>query len=188
MYCPITFLLNFASNHILSQYISWNRYNYIMPCSLHTLDYLLCDIRWKYCRVPRKQSSWGQHGAHLGPVGPRWTPCWPHEPRYQGSCQFPGLNIAVIAAKRQLVITPCFAAIYISVTKYSVFTITQLLIYFYCATNMTNCYIWINKYLTHNLVILNFAIHWTYSKCRPILQREKSNELISEKVIFTDII
>ena len=22
---------------------------------------------------------WGQHGAHLGPTGPRWAPCWPHE-------------------------------------------------------------------------------------------------------------
>ena len=20
------------------------------------------------------------HGAHLGPLGPRWAPCWPHEP------------------------------------------------------------------------------------------------------------
>ena len=29
--------------------------------------------------------SWSQHGAHLGPVGPRWAPCWPHEPCYQGS-------------------------------------------------------------------------------------------------------
>ena len=35
---------------------------------------------------PRQQSSWGQHGAHLGPVGPRWAPCWPHEPCYLGSC------------------------------------------------------------------------------------------------------
>ena len=26
----------------------------------------------------------GQHGAHLGPVGPRWAPCWPHKPCYQG--------------------------------------------------------------------------------------------------------
>ena len=26
----------------------------------------------------------GQHGAHLGPVGPRWAPCWPYEPCYQG--------------------------------------------------------------------------------------------------------
>ena len=24
------------------------------------------------------------HVAHLGPVGPRWAPCWPHEPCYQG--------------------------------------------------------------------------------------------------------
>ena len=31
---------------------------------------------------PRQQSSWGQHGAQLGPVGPRWAPCWPHEPCY----------------------------------------------------------------------------------------------------------
>ena len=23
--------------------------------------------------------SMGQHGAHLGPTGPRWAPCWAHE-------------------------------------------------------------------------------------------------------------
>ena len=38
--------------------------------------------------VKRKPFSshprWGQHGAHLGPVGPRWAPCWPREPCYQG--------------------------------------------------------------------------------------------------------
>ena len=28
--------------------------------------------------------SWGQHGTHLGPVGPRLAPCWPHESCYQG--------------------------------------------------------------------------------------------------------
>ena len=32
---------------------------------------------------PRQQSSWGQHGAHLGPVA-TWAPCWPHEACYQG--------------------------------------------------------------------------------------------------------
>ena len=26
----------------------------------------------------------GQHGANLGPTGPRWAPCWPHEPCYLG--------------------------------------------------------------------------------------------------------
>ena len=32
----------------------------------------------------RLQSSWGQHGAHLGPTGPRWAPCWSHELCNQG--------------------------------------------------------------------------------------------------------
>ena len=27
---------------------------------------------------------WSQHGAHLGPVGPRWAPCWPHKLCSQG--------------------------------------------------------------------------------------------------------
>ena len=30
------------------------------------------------------QGSWGQHGAHLGPTGPRWAPWWPHELCYLG--------------------------------------------------------------------------------------------------------
>ena len=33
---------------------------------------------------PREQGSCGQHGAHLGPVGPRWAPCCPHGSCYQG--------------------------------------------------------------------------------------------------------
>ena len=34
--------------------------------------------------LPISQSLWDQHGAHLGPVCPRWAPCWPHEPCYLG--------------------------------------------------------------------------------------------------------
>ena len=45
---------------------------------------LLTPIYDQLAAWPRKQSSWGQHGAHLGPVGPRWAPCWHHEPCYQG--------------------------------------------------------------------------------------------------------
>ena len=33
---------------------------------------------------PWKQGSWGQQGAQLGPTGPRWAPCWLHEPCYLG--------------------------------------------------------------------------------------------------------
>ena len=29
------------------------------------------------------KGPWGPHGTHLGPTGPRWAPCWPHEPCYQ---------------------------------------------------------------------------------------------------------
>ena len=30
--------------------------------------------------VPLIARFMGHHGAHLGPTGPRWSPCWPHEP------------------------------------------------------------------------------------------------------------
>ena len=32
-----------------------------------------------YTRISLIANSWGQHGAHLGLVGPRWAPCWSHE-------------------------------------------------------------------------------------------------------------
>ena len=45
---------------------------------------VLCDSSIEHF-PPRQQGSRGQHGAHLGPVGPRWAPCRPHELCYQGS-------------------------------------------------------------------------------------------------------
>ena len=38
---------------------------------------------WEYREISL-QGSWGQHAAHLGPAGPRWAPCWPHELCYLG--------------------------------------------------------------------------------------------------------
>ena len=35
-------------------------------------------------KEPWEQGSWGHHGAHLGPTGPRWALCWPHEISYLG--------------------------------------------------------------------------------------------------------
>ena len=43
---------------------------------------MYCDF--PLVEQPRQQSSWGQHGTHLGPVGPRWAPCWPHGSCYHG--------------------------------------------------------------------------------------------------------
>ena len=44
----------------------------------------------------RQQGSWGQHGARMGPVGPSWAPCWPHEPCYQ--CSYPMMCVSAVAA------------------------------------------------------------------------------------------
>ena len=55
-----------------------------MPRGLLTKHKLYGVIRLQWINVPRQQSSWGQYGAHLGPVGPRWAPCLPHEPCSQG--------------------------------------------------------------------------------------------------------
>ena len=43
------------------------------------------------------QDSCGQHGAHLGPPGPRWAPRWPHEFCYQ--CQWSNNKHNVNATK-----------------------------------------------------------------------------------------
>ena len=39
---------------------------------------------FKQLSGPWYQGSWWQHGAHLGPTGPRLAPCWPHELCYLG--------------------------------------------------------------------------------------------------------
>ena len=36
------------------------------------------------CRKSQITNFMGPTWAHLGPVGPRWAPCWPHEPCCQG--------------------------------------------------------------------------------------------------------
>ena len=58
---------------------------YLLERLLGAVFMLEYSLMW-YLQHPRYQSSWGQHGAHLGPVGPRWAPCWPHEPCYGGPC------------------------------------------------------------------------------------------------------
>ena len=53
---------------------------------------------------------WGPPGAHLGPVGPRWAPCWSHEPCYQGRFQnYAPSHEAIFPASR---FTDRFAEIY----------------------------------------------------------------------------
>ena len=37
------------------------------------------------------------HGANMGPTGPRWAPCWPHELCYLGkTAQWEFLSVSVV--------------------------------------------------------------------------------------------
>ena len=67
-----------------------------MRCFLLPILWFRHGFMWSICRYSPGllpchwgnhswlESSWGQHGAHLGPIGPRWAPCWPHEVCYLG--------------------------------------------------------------------------------------------------------
>ena len=72
-------------------------YMHVKPISLYTLRnkdftcYVQKNMDLEHLTInsqkrPDFKGHRGQHGAHLGPVGPRWAPCWPHEPCYQGAC------------------------------------------------------------------------------------------------------
>ena len=52
---------------------------------LHFISWAMY-ITWVYCVLEHVKAYLDSkvHGAHLGSVGPRWAPCWPHEPCYQG--------------------------------------------------------------------------------------------------------
>ena len=75
------------------QYILiWSEYRFyhsrcqIIYCKNNVLKFVWYGIRSQ----PRWQFSCGPHGAQLGPVGPRWAPCWPHESCYQGGSLYIG--------------------------------------------------------------------------------------------------
>ena len=52
--------------------------------------------KW-YC--PDRKSSWGQHGAHLGPTGPRWAPCWLRELCYLSGFTLVGFGCCKTTAR-----------------------------------------------------------------------------------------
>ena len=83
--------------------ITWLIFYTILVKLVHDIKVWDCDFD-DWPMHPRKQSSWGQHGAHLGPVSPRWAPSWSHKPCYQG-------GLTLVLTLRHTVasyITPCY--------------------------------------------------------------------------------
>ena len=53
----------------------------IWHCSIICIK-LVITITFNHPQIAR--SVCPTYGVHLGSVGPRWAPCWPYEPCYQG--------------------------------------------------------------------------------------------------------
>ena len=70
--------------HIPSNRLMVNLWPWYSTCLTGKWQYPVRDHAVSSGVGPWKQGSWGQHGAHLGPTGPRWAPCWPHELCYLG--------------------------------------------------------------------------------------------------------
>ena len=51
---------------------------------------------------PRTYPDSRVHGAHLGPVSPRWAPCFPHEPCYQGTYKTENRVHQTVSDRQQL--------------------------------------------------------------------------------------
>ena len=69
------------------------------------------------------------HGAHLGPVDPRWAPCWPHEFCYQGmlfSTSLSFLNGYVYTLLGEKVVAPGMRYFLVIIHIRSAFEVSRL--------------------------------------------------------------
>ena len=65
--------------------IEWLCIQFIQSCKVvYHLIWWLCRSTTDISKIPRIARFMGPTWAHLGPTGPRWAPCWPHEPCYLG--------------------------------------------------------------------------------------------------------
>ena len=71
-FLPLLILLSMLSKH-------WN-------FAVSYVDHVLSDVLANTITVITNNPNSKVHGANMGPtwVGPKWAPCWPHEPCYQG--------------------------------------------------------------------------------------------------------
>ena len=102
--CLVLFLALSLFSLICSVFVVIICFDFFLWCRLPLLSYVWCKSQ---CCAPRLQSSWGQHGGHLGPVGPRWAPCWPHEPCYQGCSEDIVITPASTKLKGGILVSPC---------------------------------------------------------------------------------
>ena len=75
----------------LSHFRSWSADIVTAFCAVKMNRYVAlyylrkCYRQCQTCWMSQITKFMGQHGDHLGPVGPRWAPCWLHEPSGVGN-------------------------------------------------------------------------------------------------------
>ena len=73
---------------------------------VQTIVYVLPQSPQNYSNISSQTTKFmGPTWAHLGPVGPWWAPCWPHEPCYQGLQSV--LNKREVIARHATWWSPC---------------------------------------------------------------------------------
>ena len=92
-----SFLVLLVFSHPATRWHFVSKWDNKMSCYNTCIDISLSCRRYKNTHLHNSSKyqlkancfkvhgAWGQHGAHLGPVGPRWAPCRPHAPCYLGS-------------------------------------------------------------------------------------------------------
>ena len=87
------------------------------------------------------------HGAHLGPAGPRWAPCWPHELCYQGY-----VTCSVAVSKAEHILT-------LYGLNFSESEGTKAYIYIICHSSTLTWYRWLKSFLKYDCTHLQ-SISW----------------------------
>ena len=132
------------------------------------------------CCSPWYQGSWGQHGAHLGPTGPRWAPCWPQELCYLGlfgessSCSsctvwlLPCVNICAIViiclTRLQILISVVGNANHgawnLIIALVKSLSYHEHLIKMYFILQVSRCQLWVPNYSFHVSVVVIIGAIW----------------------------
>ena len=81
---PASYLISKSSYYQDPVLLRWINFNPSMDKWFHAQESMwgnhLTILKHQRCNHRRLEID----GAHLGPTGPRWAPCWPHDPCYLG--------------------------------------------------------------------------------------------------------
>ena len=98
------------------------------------------------------------HGAHLGPTGPRWAPCWPHELCYLGQCPSCFVYQPFMEPWMCICVSYHFFSQWNGPSSFSILMVVKDLVIFHYQCHGCWCCQGISYYCT-DLVISEYSLH-----------------------------